>query len=61
MTTVAFTELLEAGLLDSAPEHHLTPKGREWLRALENLQTEEVAAAGETDEDFVLSTSGLFR
>jgi hypothetical protein len=61
VSTVDLHDLLRAGLLEPDPEPHLTPKGRDWLRALEGLQTEEVAITGSSDEDFVQSTSGLFR
>lgn len=61
VSTVDFRDLLRAGLLEQEPQPHLTDKGRDWLRALEGLQTEEVALIGTTDEDFVQSTSGLFR
>ena len=81
MSSVDHHDLLRAGLLESEAKPHLTPKGRDWLRALEGLQTEEVmesqfdwqdgiipptadprhAVTGASDEDFVRSTSGLFR
>jgi predicted transcriptional regulator len=54
-------ELRQAGLLDQAESPHLTPKGREWLRALEDAETQEVADLGEDAADLVLSTSGIFR
>jgi hypothetical protein len=81
VSTVDLHDLLRAGLLKSESKRHLTAKGRDWLRALEGLQTEEVtesqfdwqdgisppaadprhAVTGASDEDFVRSTSGLFR
>jgi hypothetical protein len=61
-TTTTISELVEAGLLDeSAGEPHLTEKGRTWLRTLEDAQTFEVALTASSDEDFVLSTNGLWR
>lgn len=54
-------ELRAAGLLDSSMDPHLTAKGRDWLRALEDVDTQEVSERGEASADFVLSTSGLFR
>lgn len=59
--TATITELQQAGLLDDAPEPRLTTKGRDWLRALEVLQTSAGETPSESDEDFVLSTNGLFR
>ena len=54
-------ELRQAGLLDGSPEPHLTDKGRGWLKALEDLETQEVSDLGEQAADLVLSTNGLFR
>jgi hypothetical protein len=61
VSTVDLHDLLQAGLLETEPQPHLTPKGRDWLRTLEGLQTEEIAISGSLDDDFVQSTSGLFR
>jgi hypothetical protein len=61
-TTATIDELCKAGLCDTTSEHHLTHKGRDWLRALEEIQTEEITVLAEaSDEDFVQATSGLFR
>ena len=59
MTTRA--ELRQIGLLDGSPEPHLTAKGRDWLKALEDIETEEVSEYGEMAADLVQSTSALFR
>ena len=59
MTTL--TELSNRGLIDNLPEPHLTDKGREWLRALAGLETDEVVDNGEAAADLVLSTNGIFR
>lgn len=59
MTTL--TELLHKGLVDNMPEPHLTDKGREWLRTLADVETNEVVDSGEAAADLVLSTSGLVR
>jgi hypothetical protein len=61
VSSVEIDDLLHAGLLEPKPEPHLSPKGRDWLRVLEGLQTDEVTLAGSSDEDFVQSTSALFR
>ncbi len=61
VSAVDLRDLLNAGLLEREPQPHLTDKGRDWLRALEGLHTEEVALSGDSDEDFVQSTNGLFR
>ena len=61
-TPVSFrAELRQAGLLDGSPEPHLTAKGRDWLKALEDIETEEVSEYGEQAADLVQSTSALFR
>jgi hypothetical protein len=52
--------LRRQGLTTEAENPMLTPKGREWLRLLEDLENEEIAQAAET-ADFVLSTNALFR
>ena len=54
-------ELRQVGLLDGSPEPHLTAKGRDWLKALEDIETQEVSEYGEQAADLVLSTNGLFR
>ena len=54
-------ELRQVGLLDGSPEPHLTAKGRDWLKALEDIETEEVSEYGEQAADLVQSTSALFR
>ncbi|MGH2730408.1 MAG: hypothetical protein ACRDJI_07330 [Actinomycetota bacterium] len=59
--TSIIEELRSAGLLDSAPDPHLTAKGRDWLRTLEDVGTQEVTEFGESCADLVLSTNGLFR
>ena len=61
MTEVHVTDLVEAGLLHNHAEPRLTVKGRDWLRVLEDALTQEIAATAQSDEDFVQSTSGLFR
>jgi hypothetical protein len=53
--------LREAGLLDDAGTPHLTIKGRDWLRALSDAETQEISDLGEDAADLVLSTNGLFR
>lgn len=59
MTTL--TELCNKGLVDNLSEPHLTDKGREWLRALAGVETDEVVDNGEAAADFVQSTNGIFR
>jgi len=54
-------ELRQVGLLDGSAEPHLTSKGRDWLKALEDVETQEVLEYGEQAADLVLSTNGLFR
>ena len=59
MTTL--TELSNKGLIDNLSEPHLTDKGREWLRTLADLETDEIVDNGEAAADLVLSTNGIFR
>lgn len=59
--TTTFDELIAAGLLDGPDLPHLTEKGRDWLRILEDAETQEVADLGESAADLVLATNGLFR
>ena len=59
MTTLA--DLQHEGLIDGLDPNALTDKGRDWLRALADLETNEVALGGESAADLVLSTNGLFR
>lgn len=61
MTERVLEELRAAGLLDPAPQPHLTAKGRQWLRALEDLTTQEVVDLGEEQSDLIQSTSAIFR
>ena len=60
-TTMFRAELRQIGLLDGSPEPHLTAKGRDWLRALGDIETDEISEYGEQAADLVMSTSGLFR
>lgn len=55
------TDLQAVGLLDRTEEPHLTDKGREWLRMLEDLTTQDVTDQAEVAADLILSTNGLFR
>ena len=59
--TVLTDEMTQMGLLEGASEPHLTQKGREWLRGLEDVETREAVDASEAAEDLVCSTNGLFR
>lgn len=52
-------ELKAAGLLDETVEPHLTDKGWDWLRALEQMKRQDEAFT--QAEDLVLSTNGIFR
>lgn len=58
---IATEELMHLGLCDGSDEHHLTAKGRDWLRALEEMQLRESLLDADASEDFVLSTNGIFR
>jgi hypothetical protein len=54
-------EMQAVGLLETTPQLHLTDKGRDWLRALGDAETQEVTDVGELAADLILSTSGLVR
>lgn len=67
MTATLINELREAGLLLGS-EPFLSDKGREWLRQLDDVETETLVADVETHAlaedwaaDFVLSTSAISR
>ena len=59
--TTTLQELHRTGLVAPEPAVHLTEKGRDWLKALADVETGEVAETGEEAADLVLSTNGLFR
>jgi hypothetical protein len=54
-------ELRHAGLLEAAGDPHLTEKGRDWLRALDDLEAQEVVEGMTSSMDLVISTNGLYR
>jgi hypothetical protein len=54
-------EMRIRGLLDDAGTPRLTPKGREWLRALEEAEARGMSEASESAADLVQSTNGLSR
>ena len=59
VTAILINELREAGLLQGMEPAHLTEKGREWLRQLEDVETADVAE--DQSADFVLSISAISR
>jgi hypothetical protein len=58
---IATEELVQAGLCDESEQHHLTAKGRDWLQALEQMQSAGESDFNDASADLVLSTSGIFR
>ena len=59
---VLVDDLRGVGLIDNDPAHpHLTEKGRDWLRSLEDIDTQEVVDANEAAVDLILSSHGLLR
>ena len=58
---VTLEEMREAGLLTETSEPHLSDRGRDLLRALENLESLDTVDGNEAAADLVLSTNGLFR
>ncbi len=62
MTPATLNDLRDKGLVEPMTgDLHLTNKGRDWLRALSDVQTSEVMESGEAAADLVLSTNGIFR
>ena len=59
ITAILINELREAGLLQGMEPSHLTEKGREWLRQLEDVETRDVAEA--QSADFILSINAISR
>ena len=61
LSAITMEELIQTGLCDGSIEHHLTLRGRDMLRRLEDLETQEVVDQNEAAADLVLSTNGIFR
>lgn len=59
VTAIMINEMRELGLLEGIEGPHLTPKGREWMRQLEDLTNEEISE--DWAADLVLSVNGLSR
>jgi hypothetical protein len=59
ISALTISELVEAGLLDGMERAHLTEKGREWLRQLEDVETRDVAE--DQSADFILSINAISR
>lgn len=57
--SMVMNELVEAGLITSNDDPHLSDKGREWMHELENIDHHELELDGAAD--LILSTNGLFR
>lgn len=58
VTAILINELREMGLLNGI-EPHLTPKGRDWMRQLEELDDHEVSE--DWAADLVLSVNAISR
>jgi hypothetical protein len=54
-------ELRRAGLLEMAGDPHLTDKGRDWLRLLDDLEAQEVVEGMTSSVDLIVSTNGIYR
>lgn len=54
-------ELRQAGLLETAGDPHLTDKGRDWLRLLDDLEAQEVVEGITSSVDMVVSTNAIYR
>ena len=54
-------ELRNAGLLEAAGVPHLTDKGRDWLRLLDDLEAQEVVEGISSSVDLVVSTNAIYR
>ena len=54
-------ELRHAGLLETSGDPHLTEKGRDWLRLLDDLEAQEVVEGISSSVDVVLSSNAIHR
>lgn len=54
-------ELRSAGLLETAGDPHLTDKGRDWLRLLDDLEAQEVVEGIGSSVDVVVSSNAIYR
>lgn len=61
LTATVLDELVQMGLCETLESPHLTAKGRDWMRALENVEAHEEFDRDERAADLILSTNGLFR
>ena len=61
LTATVLDELVQMGLCETQDSPHLTAKGRDWMRALENVDAHEEFDRDERAADLILSTNGLFR
>ena len=59
ISAILINELREEGLLLGMEPFHLTDKGREWLRQLEDVETADVVE--DQSADFILSISAISR
>ena len=61
LTATVLEELVQMGLCETSDSPHLTAKGRDWMRALEDVEAHEEVDRDERAADLILSTNGLFR
>jgi hypothetical protein len=54
-------ELRNAGLLETTGDPHLTDKGRDWLRLLDDLEAQEVVEGISSSVDMVVSSNAIYR
>ena len=54
-------ELRTAGLLEMSGDPHLTDKGRDWLRLLDDLEAQEVVEGISSSVDVVVSSNAIYR
>lgn len=54
-------ELRTAGLLETSGDPHLTDKGRDWLRLLDDLEAQEIVEGIASSVDVVASSNAIYR
>lgn len=54
-------ELRHAGLLETSGDPHLTDKGKDWLRMLDDLEAQEVVEGISSSVDMVVSSNAIYR
>jgi hypothetical protein len=54
-------EMRAAGLLETAGDPHLTDKGRDWIRHLDDLEAQEIVEGISSSADVVIASNAIYR